>query len=238
MDPHAMDLYGAALLAYLDGDVDSELVFRRDDGHEGRLPVRAFFRSPDAFTPLEAAALESCSGHVLDVGAGTGLHSLALQARDVAVTALDVSPAAVEVMTRRGVRHVWRADVFALERQRFDTVLMLGHGIGLVETIEGLDRFLGRARDLLNDGGQVLLDSMDVRATDDPANLAYHEANRRSGRYVGEIRMQTVWRDVAGDVYGWLHVDAETLAERAARAGWHCAVVIEGEHGDYLARLT
>jgi SAM-dependent methyltransferase len=238
MDPHAMDLYGAALRAYLNGDTEAELVFRRDDGHEARLPVGAFFRTPDAFTPLETAAVDRCAGRVLDVGAGTGLHSLALQERGMQVTAIDISPAAVEVMTRRGVRDARCADLFALDRMRFDTILMLGHGVGLVETLAGLDRFLGTARRLLTEGGQVLLDSMDVRATDDPVNLAYHEANRRAGRYVGQIRMHTVWKGRAGDTYGWLHVDVETLGRRAARAGWRCEIVISGEHGDYLARLS
>ena len=44
MDPKAMEPYGAALLAGFDGDASAELILRRDDGREGRLPVSHFFR--------------------------------------------------------------------------------------------------------------------------------------------------------------------------------------------------
>jgi SAM-dependent methyltransferase len=238
MDPKAMDPYGAALLAYFEGDAGAELVLRRDDGHEGRLPAGYFFRPPSEFTPVEKAAVEHCCGHVLDVGAGTGLHSLALQEKGARVTAIDVSALAVEIMSRRGVVNARRADIFEYDGGAFDTVLMLGHGIGMVETLAGLDRFLVQARGLLSAGGQVLLDSLDVRVTSDPKNLAYHEANRRAGRYVGEVRLQTGYQSETGPYHGWLHVDAETLKEHAVDAAWKCEVILQENNGDYLARLS
>ncbi|MBI4600711.1 MAG: methyltransferase domain-containing protein [Planctomycetes bacterium] len=233
MTPH-----GAALLAYLEGDRAAELIIRRDDGQEGRLPVAHFFREPAAFTPVEKAALERCRGRVLDVGAGTGLHSLALQERGLRVTAIDISAAAVEVMARRGVVDVHRADIFEHRGGPFDTVLLLGHGIGMVETPEGLDRFLAHARGWLAEGGQVLVDSLDVRVTGDPRNLEYQEANRRAGRSAGEIRIGFEFRGVRGPLCGWLHVDPGTLRTHAARAGWACDVVLEEPGGDYLALVT
>jgi SAM-dependent methyltransferase len=238
MDPKAMQPYGAALLAYLEGDTGAALILRRDDGQEAPMPVSHFFRDPSAFTPVENAAIRHCSGRVLDVGAGTGLHSLVLQQKGLRVTAIDVSAQAVAVMTRRGVKDVHCADLFTYEGGPFDTVLMMGHGIGTVETIAGLDRFLAHARGFLAEGGQVLLDSLDVRGTADPTNLAYQEANRRAGRYVGEIRLQLEYQGEKGPYCGWLHVDATTLKEHAGGAGWGCDVIAGQDGGDYLARLT
>jgi SAM-dependent methyltransferase len=238
MDPDAMDPFGAALAAFADGDTGAELILRRDDGVEGRLPVSYFFRGPLEFTPIETAAIDHCAGRVLDAGAGSGLHSLALQEQGLPVTAIDVSARAVEVMTRRGVVDVQLVDLFACTSGPFDTVLMMGHGIGMVESLAGLDRFLVEMRGLLVGAGQVLLDSLDVRVTDDPRNLAYHEANRRAGRYIGEIHLETEFRGNPGPTYSWLHVDAETLRDHAARAGWKCEVILEQDTGDYLARLT
>jgi SAM-dependent methyltransferase len=238
MEPQAMEPHGAALLAYWEGDPRAELILRREDGQEGRLPVSHFFRPPSAFTPLEQTALEHCRGHVLDVGAGTGLHSLVLQERGLRVTAIDVSCQAVQIMAQRGVVDVHGADLFHFTGGPFDTVLMVGHGIGMVETLVGLDRFIAHARGLLSDGGQVLLDSLDVRATDDPRNLAYQEANRRAGRYIGEIRLQFEYRGQKGPWCGWLHVDAATLKEHAEKAGWTSEVIRAEDSGDYLARLT
>ena len=238
MDPEAMKPFGDALRAYAHGDTNAELIFRRDDGQEARLPVSHFFRESSGFTPIENAALAQCAGHVLDVGAGTGLHSLLLQQRGLRVTAIDVNPQAAEILAARGLADVRCVDVFDYHDGPVDTILMMGHGIGMVETLAGLDRFLRHARGLLSEKGQVLLDSLDVRATDDAKNLAYHEMNRRAGRYIGEIRMQTEYRDRKGPYFGWLQVDAEILQIHAAMAGWRCGVLIKEKWGDYLAMLT
>jgi len=57
-----------------------------------------------------------------------------------------------------------------------------------------LERFLAHAHRLLRSDGQLLLDSVDVRVTSDPLHLAYQEANRVAGRYIGEIRLQFEFR--------------------------------------------
>jgi SAM-dependent methyltransferase len=238
MKPKSMEPYGKALGAYFAGDTDAELILRRDDGREVPLPVGFFFRDPSEFTPIDRAAIDCCRGHVLDVGAGTGGHSLVLQQKGLLVTSIDISPHAVSIMRQRGLLDVRCADIFELEGGPFGTLLMMGHGIGVVETMEGLERFLAHSRSLLSDDGQLLLDSLDVAVTDDPIDLAYHEANRREGRYIGEIRMQFEFMGETGPYCGWLHVDAETLEHCAESAGWRCEVVYREQSGNYLARLT
>lgn len=237
MDPKAMEPQGLALRAYYEGDLDAELVIHRDDGMDDPMRVSHFFRDLSDFTEIETGAIDLCSGHVLDAGAGTGLHSLVLQQKGVAVTAIDISPQAVAIMTQQGVKDVHCADIFSFNGGPFATVLMLGHGIGMVETIGGLSRFLSHAHRLVSKNGQVLLDSTDVRLTDDPGHLSYHEANRRAGRYVGEVRLQLSFRGKRGPPCGWLHVDPETLREQAQSTGWRSKVIRQEESGHYLARL-
>jgi SAM-dependent methyltransferase len=238
MNPKAMEPFGMVLVAYFEGDTAAELIIRRDDGHETPLRIDVFFRDPSVFTAIDNMAIDRCAGHVLDVGAGTGLHSLVLQRKGFVVTSIDISPHAVSIMKRRGLTDLHCADLFEFQGRRFDTLLMMGHGIGMVETIAGLDRFLAHAHSLLSEDGQVLLDSFDVRVTDNPSDLAYQEVNRKAGRYIGEIRMQFEFQGEKGLYCGWLHVDAETLKEHAQSAGWRCETVLREERGDYLARLT
>lgn len=238
MNPKAMEPYGAALLAYFQGDATAQVLVRRDDGRETPMPISYFFREPSQFTTIEQAALERCTGHVLDAGAGTGVHSLILQQKGLRVTAIDILPVAVEILQQRGVKDARCADLFDDAEARFDTILMMGHGIGLVETIAGLNRFLSHAHKLLSKGGRVLLDSLDVRVTDDVSNLAYQRANQQAGRYVGEIRMQFEFQGQQGSWCGWLHVDPATLNKLAASAAWKCEVITAGESGNYLAELT
>ena len=129
------------------------------------------------------------------------------------------------------------ADIFDFQEGPFDTLLMLGHGIGMVEDLQGLSRFLAHARRLTRAGGDLLLDSRDMRQTDDPRHQAYHESNRRAGRYVGEIRLQLEYAGQTGPYCGWLHVNPETLRKQGELAGWQCETILELASGDYLAGL-
>jgi SAM-dependent methyltransferase len=237
MAEQAMDPYGRALIDYLNGVTGATVLVRRDDGVEDEMPVEMFFRGATDLV-IDRLALERCRGRVLDVGAGTGLHALPLQEWGHEVCAIDVSPQACEVMRRLGVRDVRCADISGFVSDPFDTVLMLGRSIGMVEDLAGLDHFLSDVRRLVKPAGQVLLNSLDVTRTGNPVHLAYHEANRRAGRYAGEIRIQFIYGGVEGPVTSWLHVDADTLAMHASRFGWQCNALLQEEDGNYLARLT
>ncbi len=238
MDSAAMEPYGQSLLDFYNGDSSAKVVVHRDDGFTDDLPATVFFRKPSDFSPLERTAMELCRGYVLDVGAGAGCHSLALQNRGIRVLAIDVSPRAIETMSKRGVKECQHVDVFGFHKGRFDTLLMMMHGIGMVEDLSGLDRFLRHAHRLLKPDGQIVFDSLDVRCTDDPRHLAYHEASRRAGRYFGQIRMRFEYKGQMGPFFSWLHVDPETLIDHAERIGWSCQVVCREDGGDYLAQLT
>ena len=232
-----MKPYGLALLDYHRGNLDATLAIYRDDGWRDELSIKTFFRRAEEYE-LERIALELCRGHVLDVGAGTGLHSLFLQDKVLSVCAMDVLPEAVQIMRDRGVVDVRQADILSFENEKFDTILMMGHGIGVVEDINGLTQFLNRVIRLLNRNGQILLTSLDVQATDNLTHLRYQEQNLENGRYFGEIRMRFEYADTEGPLFGWLHIDPETLGDYASRAGLKCNVIRQQDDGNYLACLN
>jgi SAM-dependent methyltransferase len=238
MQKEAMEPHGLSLLAYFNGDSAAEISIHRDDGKSVQLPVGIFFCKPAEFTPTASTAIKLCKGHVLDIGAGSGLHSLVLQKKGIQVTAIDICAQAVNIMRKRGIKQVYNVDIFRYKGGPFDTLMMIGHGIGMVENIAGLDQFLIYANSLLKKDGQILLDSLDVRKSTDPTDLSYHEANRQAGRYIGEIRMKFEFAGKIGPICGWLHVDANTLQEHAKLLGWQCEVIQQEESGDYLAKLT
>lgn len=237
MNPEAMRPFGLSLLDYFGGDRSAVMSIIRDDGLVTPLPASVFFRDPREFN-IDSIALDLARGRVLDVGAGPGIHSIYLQNKGLTVCAIDVSPEAIHVLRKRGVRDVRQADIMSFEGERFDTILMMGHGIGVVETIPGLDRFLACAMDLLSPGGEILLTSVDVRCSAEPKDLAYQQQNIESGHYFGEIRMRFTYGDTTGPICGWLHVDFQTLTERACQFGWSCHLLCQQEDGNYLARLS
>ncbi|UCD09099.1 MAG: class I SAM-dependent methyltransferase [Dehalococcoidales bacterium] len=237
MNPEAMKLHGLALLDYYNGDLDAVTILQRDDGYASELPAKEFFRDAQEF-PLEKTALDLCYGRTLDIGAGSGIHSLFLQERGFEVTAIDVSPEAVQVMRTRGIADVRLADIMSLKEGKFDTILMMGNGIGVVENMDGLDQYLKNLSVLLEHGGQVLLTSVDIRFTDDSKYAEYQRHNLEAGRYIGEIRLKVVYKGKEGPEFGWLHIDPDTLADHASVEKLNCEIVERLENDRYLARLT
>ncbi len=237
MNPEAMKLHGIALLDYYNGDLDAVTILQRDDGYASELPVKEFFRDVREFS-LDKTALDLCYGHVLDIGAGSGIHSLFLQERGFKVTAIDVSLEAVQVMRSRGIADVRLADIMSLKEGQFDTILMMGNGIGVVENIDGLDQYLKNLSGLLVHGGQVLLTSVDIRFPDDAEYAEYQRQNLEAERYIGELRLKVVYKGIEGPEFGWLHVDPDTLADHASLEKFNCEIVERLGSDRYLARLT
>ena len=202
---------------------------------EDEIPVATLFRTRDEMPAIEQEALRVAHGHILDVGAGAGCHSLALQAMEKQVTAIDISPLAVATMRERGVKDVREQDFFTLQGQ-FDTILMLMNGIGIVGTLPHLDAFFMQVDKLLAPGGQLLCDSSDIcyvfEDEDGIIDLTGIEG------YYGELTYQMQYKSVKGEPFSWLFIDPETLREQAVQHGFHCDVLVRGPHYDYLARLT
>ena len=234
----AMTPYGKALNNYYQGDDSAEIIFHRDDGNSIQLPVKIFFREESEMSNIEKKALELCFDEVLDIGAGTGLHSLILQRNGLNVTAIDISPKAVEIMKDRGVKNSECIDVFKYDCGKFDTLLMLLHGIGITGDLDGFHRYLKHAHELTKPNGIIVFDSLDVRCTDNPKHLKYHEYNRKRGRYIGEIHMKIEYKGEIGKSFNWLHIDPDTLNKEIKKTKWNCEIIHKESSGDYLAKLT
>ena len=213
---------------------------------EDEIPLTTLFRSYEDMPEIERKALDMAKGRILDVGAGAGCHSLVLQERGMDVTAIDISPLSVETMKERGVEKVLEQDFFTLEGQ-FDTILMLMNGIGIVGTLDRLPEFFRQLDKILDPGSQVLCDSSDISYVFEDVRLRVGDGT--SGMegmidipnemdYYGEHSFQMQYKDTIGEPFDWLYIDADTLKEKAGRYGYAVEVVAEGEHYDYLARIT
>jgi SAM-dependent methyltransferase len=238
MNPTAWEPHQAAMWAYHRGDRDAVIVVY-DDYELDEVPVSYFFRGPDQFASYEREALSLCRGRVLDVGAGAGCHSLALQDQGFDVTAIEVLPNLVDILRERGVRDARVATWMDVDAGQFDTVLMLMNGLGLAETLTGLAEFFEDARRLLRPGGQVLADSTDVRVRMDPEAARTGSLQRPDGRYIGELHFQLEFHGQKGPPFGQLYVDPKTLERYAKEARWRCEFLFQpDEYGHYLVRLT
>ena len=230
------DPMGAAIYDFhRNGSADVLKVYS-SDFDDDEIPVSDLFREYEDMPYIERVALDLAAGRVLDVGAGSGCHSLALAKAGKESVAIDISPLSVEVMRERGVdaRLVnLYDDSFA---EKFDTVLMLMNGTGIIGTLENMETFFTRIRQLLNPGGCVLIDSSDLRYLfeEEDGSLMIDLADD----YYGLVDYLMQYKDVLGEPFDWLYVDFDTLAYYAEENGFKAEMVANGEHYDYLARLT
>ena len=230
------DPMGAAIYDFhRNGSADVLKVYS-SDFDDDEIPVSDLFREYEDIPYIERIALDLAAGRVLDVGAGSGCHSLALAKAGKESVAIDISPLSVEVMRERGVdaRLVNLYDESFAEK--FDTVLMLMNGTGIIGTLENMETFFTRIRQLLNPGGCVLIDSSDLRYLfeEEDGSLMIDLADD----YYGLVDYQMQYKDVLGEPFDWLYVDFDTLAYYAEENGFIAEMVANGEHYDYLARLT
>ena len=202
---------------------------------EDEIPLTTLFRSYESMPKIERKALDMAKGRVLDVGAGAGCHSLVLQERGLDVTAIDISPLSVETMKERGVKKVLEQDFFTLEGQ-FDSILMLMNGIGIVGTLERMPEFFKQLDKILAPGGQVLCDSSDISYVFEDEEGMIDIPNEMD--YYGEHSFRMQYKETIGEPFDWLYIDEDTLKEKARRYGYTAEVMAEGEHYDYLARIT
>ena len=234
----AMKLYGVALKDYFNGNKTVQLTITRDDTDSVVLPVKGFFRHATEFE-IDRIALEHCRGKILDIGAGTGEHTLYLQNQGHDVIAMDISTDACEIMQVRGVNGVLCENIWTWNTKvKFDTLLILGRSIGLVEDLEGFEKFLDLAKRILSPNGRILLNSLDVRCTNDRVNLDYQKRNIISGKYFGEIRMRFEYEGQISEYTDHLHIDPETLSRLARKNNWDVDFLYTDNDGNYLVKLT
>jgi hypothetical protein len=111
------------------------------------------------------------------------------------------------------------------------------NGVGIAGTLEGLNILFDHLRTLLNPGGQIILDSSDViYMFDTEEDGAY--SLPFSGSYYGEVRFRMEYKKKISEPFDWLYIDYDTLQKVAHAHRFTCELVSQGEHYDYLARIT
>jgi SAM-dependent methyltransferase len=232
------DLFGKAIIDYQTNNSPEDIITETSISEADEMPVSYLFRSYNEMPVLEQKALQLAKGCVLDVGCGAGSHTLALQnERKLEVAAIDISENAVRACQLRGIENVKVANILDLdEENKFDTILLLMNGTGIFGTLKETNKYLQKLKSLLNEGGQILIDSSDlIYMYDQDEDGAYCIP---AEGYYGELTFTVQYKGETEDTFPWLYLDYNTLQNAAIANGLQCELLLEGEHFDYLAKLS
>lgn len=215
-------------------------IIERDDGLVNGAPADHYLAEPDEWPAHDHRALRLCRGRVLDIGAGAGRTAIELQRRGMAVTGLDTSAGAVEVARKRGLLDtvVTTVDRYAAgAADRYDTFLLLGNNLGLLESRERAPGFLAALARLASPGARIIAQTTDPYGTTDPIHVDYHQRNRDRGRFGGQLRLRLRYRRLATDWFDYLNCSVGELHELVDGTGWRVKEIDDADRPYYVAVL-
>ena len=232
------DLFGKAILDYQTNNSPEDLITETSISEADEMSVAYLFRNFSEMPKLEQKALQLAKGNILDVGCGAGSHALELQnERKLDVTAIDISENAVKACQLRGIENVKVANILDLDSEnKFDTILLLMNGTGIFGTLNETAKYLQKLKSLLNEGGQILIDSSDLIYMFDQDE--YGAYSIPADGYYGELTFTVQYKGETEETFPWLYLDYNTLQNAALANDLQCELVAEGEHFDYLAKLS
>lgn len=232
------DLFGKAILDYQTNNSPEDIITETSISEADEMSVAYLFRSYAEMPKLEQKAIQLAKGKVLDVGCGAGSHSLYLQNElNLEVTAIDISANAIKACELRGLKNAKVQDIMQLEGNKFDTILLLMNGAGMCGKLKNIPKFLQKLKSLLTEEGQILVDSSDI--------IYMFDEDEDGGKwiptdvdYYGEVIFDITYKGEKEASFDWMYIDYYTLQNAAVGNGLQCELIAEGEHFDYLAKLT
>lgn len=241
------DAFGMALTDYSRGK-ETHYVIERSDGLVDTGSLATYFTNYEGWSPIEKRMPKLVRGRVLDVGCGAGRHALYLQNLGFEVVGIDRSPLAIQVAKQRGLKQAHAISLDDLARSggpnlgAFDSVIMMGHNLGLLHGWnEGRKILKGLAR-LTSPNARIIGTTRAPGETNDPDHLAYQRWNREQGRMPGQLRLRIRHRKFTGEWFYYLFLSEEELRHLAKGTGWRIETVVKGDggfggNGSYLAVL-
>jgi len=232
------DLFGKAIFDFYTKNSPEDIITETSISEEDEMSVEYLFRNYNEMPKIEQKALQLAKGKILDVGCGAGSHALSLQnERNLEVTAIDISEKAIETCRLRGIKNAKVENILDLEGEKFDTILLLMNGTGIFGQLKNCNTYLSKLKSLLNPGGQILIDSSDI--------IYMFDEDEDGGKwipsendYYGELVFNISYKGQKEEPFDWLYLDYNTLQNAAISNGLNCELILEGEHYDYLARLS
>lgn len=233
------DAYGRLLMDYFNGEQVSE-IFERDDGciTLGGGP-KGYFSTFDSWRPHVQEAISLVKGRILDIGCGAGRFGIHLQNNGFDVVGIDNSDLAVKVSKAMGLKEVFPIgiDEIDLNLGKFDTILMLGNGFGLMHSFANTRKILDKLENISSDDALIIAESINPYGSSFPNELSYFEKNRKQGRMYGQLRMRIRHLDYKTPYFDFLFVSPDEIRTIVEGTSWKLDKTLGDINGGFIALI-
>lgn len=217
-------ILGKALTEYYAGERSKELIVWSSKAKKEPMDMGIFFSAFDDYNEVEKEALRQCSGHILDIGAGAGRHSLWLAENGHKVRALEPDPALCKLMRQRGLQDVVEAKLED-HNGKYDTLLLMMNGLGLAGYHDSLADYIADLGRCLAEGGQILADC---------SSIDYLPKGKIKEQKADEITFWFEYDGVKGEPFPWLFAEQGYALESFEKCGFRVEVLVDQPGERYL----
>ena len=234
------DAFGHVLLDHLNGQQAVEIIEREDGFIFASMEGKRYFSEFPDWDPVEQEAMRwIVPGRLLDLGCGAGRVALYLQDNGYEVVGIDVSPLAIDVCRRRGLKDGRLLSITQVGRKLgvFDNILMMGNNWGLMGNRKRARWLLRKFYAMTSPGARIIAASNDVYQTESTYHLAYQAYNRERGRMSGQIRMRVRYLVYRSDWSDYLMVSRDEMQSILSGTGWRVLKFLDSSGPAYVGIL-
>ena len=216
-----VDAFGMALIAYLEGGTRFHEI-ERDDGRVEQIDTGWYFQPFEQWHDIEKELTGNAVGKVLEIGCGGGRISKYLESQGHEVIGIDLSSYALQAAMMYGATDCRLIDARDMDfpDDYFDTVSLLGNGLGILGDVEESKVLLMNLSRMVRTDGILIASSRDPAKTNDEMHLAYHQMNRDRGKPIGLVRLRINFEDKKGDWFNLLFVESKEVENLIQDTGW------------------
>jgi SAM-dependent methyltransferase len=225
------------LIDHYHGDEVFEIIEREDGYIDASDHVGMYFSSFADWQPHEQEAMQYLiPGRVLDLGCGAGRAALYLQEQGHEVVGIDISPLAIEVCRKRGVKDARILSITQVRPHlgRFDNIIMMGNNWGLMGSYNRAKRLLHRFCKMASPDARIIASTNDIYKTDSAVHLSYQAYNRERGRMSGQIRMRVCYKAWRSVWFDYLMVSKPEMEDIVSGTGWKVLEYIDSSGSSYM----
>ena len=233
------DAFGLEMRSYLEGGSPLEIVEREDGYIDASPSTEQYFARFEQWPKRQQRGIAFVRGRrALDVGCGAGRVSLYLQKKGFRVTAIDRSPVAIRICSRRGVKNariLGIEDIGRLRATKFDAVVLFGNNFGLFGNARKAKRLLRQLHRVTSERAVIVAETLNPYKTTNPSHRRYQRRNRERGRMSGQIRIRIRFQGSATPWFDYLFVSPREMMDLLSRTGWKVNRFIDRDRPSYVA---